>query len=293
MSKSVAFYGFLESVLPRTTLWRLGRFLYLGARRELKNNPETNGEYALLRSFLARLGGQTGPATVCDIGANFGHWSIEAIAAAESSGLTLDLHLFEPAPDQRKRLEGNLASIDTTRHSYTVHEAALADQDGELPFAITGSDSGNSALLAGDAQGDASVITVPVTTLDALMKAKGIERVAFAKVDTEGNDFNVVLGAQDAFSRKAIAVMQIEYNWRWLDFGHFLKKVFTLVQPLGYRIGKVTGHGVEFYDQWHPELDRMIETNFVIVDEQCADLVEGTRYKFAKANVPQAIKGTQ
>lgn len=117
--------------------------------------------------------------------------------------------------------------------------------------------------------------------------------VLFAKVDTEGNDFNVVLGAQAAFKSKSIAIMQIEYNWRWLEFGHFLRKVFEFVTPYGYRIGKLTGKGVEFYKDWHPELDRMIETNFVIVDASRMHLIDGLEYDFSNANVSQPTSGTK
>lgn len=288
MSKSVAVYGILERLVPRKTLWRLGRFLYLGARRELKNHPEINGEYNLLRDMIARNSDKTS-ATVCDIGANFGHWSIEAMKAGTQHGVSLAVHLFEPAPDQRQRLEDNLAKQDCAGHTTLAHSAALADKEGELPFVITGSESGNSALVAGEVDEDLAVIKVPVATLDATIAEHNVGPILLAKVDTEGNDFNVLLGAQDAMARKAITAIQIEYNWRWIEFGHFLKKVFDLVTPLGYCVGKITGRGVEYYEEWHPELDRMIETNFVIVDREKLAMVPGTHYRFTKANVPQAV----
>jgi hypothetical protein len=44
---------------------------------------------------------------------------------------------------------------------------------------------------------------------------------------------------------------------------HLLKDVFDLVEPHGYRLGKLTRHGVESYPHWDPELETFIEGNYV------------------------------
>ena len=33
-------------------------------------------------------------------------------------------------------------------------------------------------------------------------------------LDTEGNDFNVILGCQEMFENEKIVALQFEYNWR-------------------------------------------------------------------------------
>ena len=39
--------------------------------------------------------------------------------------------------------------------------------------------------------------------------------------------------------------------------------MFELVQPIGYKLGKVTPKGIEFYEAWDPELETYREGNYV------------------------------
>jgi len=36
-----------------------------------------------------------------------------------------------------------------------------------------------------------------------------------------------------------------------------------LLQPRGYRLGKLTPKGVEFYPRWDPDLETFVEGNYV------------------------------
>ena len=56
---------------------------------------------------------------------------------------------------------------------------------------------------------------VPVTTVDNELSARGWQDVDFLKIDTEGYDLNVLLGASDLLARKGVKVVQFEYNATW------------------------------------------------------------------------------
>ena len=56
---------------------------------------------------------------------------------------------------------------------------------------------------------------------------------------------------------------QFEYNHRWILGRFFLRDAFELVQAFGYRVGKLTPRGVEFYPGWDPELETFVEGNYV------------------------------
>ena len=58
--------------------------------------------------------------------------------------------------------------------------------------------------------------------------------------------------------REAIGVLQFEYNWRWIPFGHTLKEVFDFLAGRPYLLGRLTADGVEYYADWHPEPDPRI-----------------------------------
>jgi hypothetical protein len=42
-----------------------------------------------------------------------------------------------------------------------------------------------------------------------------------------------------------------------------LKDAFELLLPLGYKLGKITGKGLEFYPDWHFELESFREGNYL------------------------------
>src|SRR5205814_1103726 len=88
------------------------------------------------------------------------------------------------------------------------------------------------------------------------------------KIDTEGNDLEVLHGAKGLLQAGGIEMLQFEYNHRWITARRFLLDVFELLTPLGYRLGKVTGSGIEFYAKWDFELESFREGNYLAVKDR-------------------------
>jgi hypothetical protein len=108
-------------MVGRDLVWRVGRFFYLGARRELVNDPATNGEYALIKRVFDALlnehrlsGATSAPREIVfiDVGANIGEWTCRALAEAENAGLSAitRVHAFEPAPALKTELGDRFAA---------------------------------------------------------------------------------------------------------------------------------------------------------------------------------------
>ncbi|HKT54434.1 MAG TPA: hypothetical protein VJP88_08275, partial [Caulobacteraceae bacterium] len=69
---SLALHAGIERAIGRSLTWRLGRWLYLGSRRELINDPHLNGEYALQAWLLEAAAARGAPLVFIDVGANLG-----------------------------------------------------------------------------------------------------------------------------------------------------------------------------------------------------------------------------
>jgi hypothetical protein len=93
--------------------------------------------------------------------------------------------------------------------------------------------------------------TIVLTSVDSFLRSTGVEAVAMAKIDTEGFDPAVLAGAVDSRREGRIEVVQFEYNWRWLLNHACLRDVFELISDKPDRLGRLTGHCVEFFDAWH------------------------------------------
>ncbi len=268
--------------MPRRLLWQLGRFLYQGARRELLNAPERNGEYDLIAKLAPHWQKLPGNLHFLDVGANFADWSVRLLDELGDDGPRAHITAFEPAPSQADRAERALAATHNGKMASVVRSAVGA-HTGEVSFVITGDETGNSSIASDQAETGGG-ITVPCTTLDQFIAPECLS-IQMIKVDTEGNDFNVIEGAKTLFEAQKIEVLQFEYNSCWIAFHRHLRDVFEQMAGTGYVIGNLSYSGIELHREWHPELERFFETNFVILRE---DLIapSGAKYvKFTDSNV--------
>jgi FkbM family methyltransferase len=255
-----------------------------------------NGEYLLqgawAQSRAAKASATAGETLeIADVGANVGAWSAHLIGDLGRAGVeAYRIRAFEPAPVQRAAL-ASLCRMAIEEARLTVDPRGVAAAPGQASFSVISATSGANALVSqnGAAAGDQAV-EIDVTTLDATCAEENIHRLHLVKVDTEGNDFNVILGARGLFDREAIEILQFEYNWRWVAFGRMLSDVFAFLSDRPYRLGRLCPDGVEFYDDWHPELERFIETNYVIAHRDALDGLPHWRAVFDGANTAVRIR---
>lgn len=147
-----------------------------------------------------------------DIGANAGNWTVEL---AERFSET---HAFEPNPQAFHMLRGRLAA----RANVRLCEFAVGDDVGDMVLRLYPNHAHASAYLDGELDtmprgGVMGRIKVPLVSLDAL----GYEwrPVDFVKVDTEGSERDVMLGAYRtiAASRPNLLIeVHTEDNRYWI-----------------------------------------------------------------------------
>ena len=247
----------LERMIGRRQMVRASRFLLNYARRDGPNQISSNGERVVQRAALAAAADR---AVVFDVGANLGQWS-SSLIGQNTRGL--DLHVFEPAGECMRSLEHSLASTELLE--VFLNQQAVSDIDGEAtlykPHEFAGSSSLHSTTLPCDAVGLRE--SVHTCTLDTYCRDHDIFHIDLLKIDAEGHDFSVLRGAAGLLERRAIDLIQFEYNYRWISSRHYLKDVFDLASPWGYDVGKVTGKGIEWYPAWSSQLETLIEGNYV------------------------------
>jgi FkbM family methyltransferase len=260
----------------RPFAWRLGRFLYRWGRREGANRPRTNGEYWLVEQMVSRSQGD--PLVLLDIGANKGEWSAGALRALGRHRKGGDIHAFDPAAATFEYLSRRFQDEE----SVTPHHLGLSDRSGQAGLHVLGPLAGRSSLhpAAGS-----SPETVRLRSLDELVAQLGIRHISMVKSDTEGHDLTVLKGARESLRAGRVDIWQFEYNHRWLLNNASLMAVFELIEELPYRLGKLYGNGIELYDEWHFELDRYIETNYVLLRIGSGYEELGTAMRFDRFNV--------
>jgi FkbM family methyltransferase len=253
-------------IVGRRQVVRAARYTLNRARLDLPNEPTTNGEYDVQRWVLGATAPNQ-PVTVFDIGANVGDWSRAMLDQAVRTGHAdnVALHVFEPDGYAHSRLSTQLPS------GVRINRLAVSDRTGPLTFYTVAPGAGtNSAYATSTGHVASTAENVIATTIDEYRRVNDIGRINLAKIDTEGHDFLVLVGAEVSLRNQAIDMVQFEYNHRWVYARHFLKDVFDLVVPYGYVVGKVTPHGIEVYPHWDPDLETFVEGNYLACTAQLA-----------------------
>jgi FkbM family methyltransferase len=252
--------------LGRRTVVRVAHYVLSRARMDYLNDLASNGESALQR-WVLRFSEPGERVHVADVGANVGRWSASMVAAAAEADRSADLllHAFEPDPAAFSRLA---RALDGTPAS--LSKMAVSDQIGTSPFHVVAPAAGTNSMHPVPGASLATVENVVTTTLDSYAERCDVPRFALVKVDAEGHDLAVLRGARGLLADHRIAVAQFEYNHRWIFARCFLRDAFEFLTASGYRIGKLTPRGVEFYPAWDADLETFVEGNYLACDPEAA-----------------------
>ena len=254
----------MRSLLGRPRLVRIARMLTRGARLDGENRINNNGERLVIQVALKHASQSGENTVVIDCGANIGDYTAEVARQATDLNVThLSIHAFEPASVTFRSLEESAGKI-SSQISVIVNQMALSDSPGNLKLHVVHEKAGVNSLVQTDISPVAYSETVSVNTLDAYCESREIENVLLLKIDTEGNDFNVLAGANKMMNQGRIELVQFEYNYRWIYARKYLRDVFELIKGKEFCLGKVTNSGIEFYRDWHPELETFAEGNYLI-----------------------------
>lgn len=260
----------------RRFAWRLGRKLYCWAREDLANNPLRNGEYWLIDRVVETCESKS---LFVDVGANVGDWSMRALDASDAAQRGLRVVAFEPSSPTRAIMQQRSSG----RNDLEILPFALSSSKGEANFYANAVGSGTNSLSA---RSGPLVETVTLISLDEFLAQRANSHVSLLKVDTEGFDMSVLEGAARSLAEGLIDVVQFEYNWRWLANQASLLTVFNFMADKPYWIGKLSPTSLCIYEEWHFELDRYFENNYVLIKRGHPLERQARRISFDDSNCP-------
>jgi FkbM family methyltransferase len=142
--------------------------------------------------------------TALDVGANVG-W--HALLMATQVGSSGHVYAFEPNDSTRARLTQGIALNQLTQ--VAVDSRAVSDRIGRAGFEAPQAGDvwdGTGRLTATDADG-----SVACVTLDAFVAERGIDRLAFMKIDVEGWELSVLRGGRRTLETLGPAIV-FEYD---------------------------------------------------------------------------------
>jgi FkbM family methyltransferase len=158
-----------------------------------------------------------------DVGANVGSYTILACSAVGARG-----YAFEPIPSTHSRLVENLR-LNCLEQKVRHPNVGIGETSGELLFTADG-DTVNHALAEGETCAD--TVSVEVTTLDTVLKD---ESPSLIKIDVEGFEKPVLLGAQSILSNTSLHSVIMELNGSGERYGFDESTILEMMLDHGFR----------------------------------------------------------
>lgn len=170
-----------------------------------------------------------------DIGAHVGYFTLLFRLAVGETGRVF---AFEPLAETYRRLLHNVM-INGFANVQPL-PLAVAKQPGTAFFHINRENEGASSLLGGDG---GEQVPVQVTSLDTLFRENLGIRPRLMKIDVEGAEMDVLLGAEKWFDRQGPDVVIVEIGRSGLAFaGANEWDIRQFFERRGYRAGVINGN---------------------------------------------------
>ena len=176
-----------------------------------------------------------------DVGANVGRMSVLFSRLVGQEG---EVHAFEPSIRTFRDLEENCAELE--HRNVVLNQLALSDQPGIVHLWVYDDEHSSWSTLADRPLKDYGIEVEPVTieeveatTIDAYCQQEAIPKIDLLKIDVEGAEYQVLLGAQRMLSERRISCCIFEFGPPTYDMGNDPSDIQAYLNQLQYRLRNV------------------------------------------------------
>jgi FkbM family methyltransferase len=199
-------------IFARRFFFRINKVLFDFSLRGLGVlNYETeklSGEDYFLHKLLPTIINKERP-VLFDVGANVGDYS----KSLREEYPNARIYAFEPHPRTFSYLKSNLASSNVKLYNIALGENPgefvlydRADQDGSQHASLF------EAVISEIHKQNTTKFSVTVDTMDEFCRREEISEIDFLKIDTEGNELQVLNGAKELITNMRLSIIQFEFN---------------------------------------------------------------------------------
>lgn len=175
---------------------------------------------------------------VFDVGANAGQSAIKFLSGFPAA----TIYSFEPSDITFRKLE---SALRCHRRVQAI-QLALGASSGEARLVHEGTSMMFRLLDDTEDAQPSTIEQVKLSTVDDFCRQRGIERIDFLKVDTEGRDLEVLHGARRMLQDQRIALVQVEAGMNPRNRRHIAIEAFKrFLEPRGYFLFGIYGQWPE------------------------------------------------
>lgn len=199
---------------------------------------EDSGEVSVIHRFIRE---NRRNLFVFDVGANKGQF-LNLVVSHLGSHLG-EIHSFEPAHATFEALARNAPKRDGVH----LNNFGLSHQPGTAQLFYDKESSGLASLTKRDLSfrniAFENQETVQLSSVDDYCRANLIEKIDWLKLDVEGHELDVLKGAAEMFSRKAVNLVTFEFGGCNIDTRTYFRDFFNFFREQGMTIHRITPNG--------------------------------------------------
>lgn len=229
MQKIIDIYIFL---FARKYFLKLNKFLYRLSLAGLGilnyKTTKVSGEKAFVEKIITDESG-----VVIDVGANVGDYIGELIKVNKN----IIIHAFEPHPLTFLKLTENTKNY----RNVFIYNKGASSKCGFLNLYDYGSNDGSEHAslfpdVISEIHGAKSVTSheVELINLDSFIEVNNILRISLLKIDTEGNELEVIRGCAKSIASGKIKVIHFEFNEMNVASRVFFKDFWVILSQYNF-----------------------------------------------------------
>jgi FkbM family methyltransferase len=206
--------------------------LIIGYHITTLSDFEKNGEKKIMEYIVQNS------KTIIEVGANTGQYLEQLTKLIEQYKKEVSIHTFEPAIHTFKILKENFKNYKNIQ----CYSIALSNTTGKAMFYQTEQLGEMSSLIQRTKESYQDHYEVELNTIDNLFG--NLPTIDFIKIDTEGNDFNVLKGASNLLEQEKIKYIQFEYGDNWRFAGSSLINCIEFLEKYNYQVFLIRPDGL-------------------------------------------------
>lgn len=178
---------------------------------------------------------------VFDVGANTGELTL---LFSRFVGPTGQVHAFEASPETFTRLK---SIVDLAGNkNIQLNSCAVADRVGTVQLHIYDRQHAGWTTLADRPLANYGIDLMPVkteeveaTTVDAYCERNGINQIDLLKIDVEGAEYQVLLGAEKILREQRVKCCVFEFGQTTFDMGVRPEQIQDIMNRCGYTVENI------------------------------------------------------
>jgi len=216
-------------LFARNIFFKVNRFLFKISTHGLGIGNYTNHLISGEKYFISRLviSNKLKKGVIFDIGANKGDYS----KFIRNNNVDIPIYAFEPHPTTFKVL------MESTLHLndfHIINKGLGVTKKNSKIYDYKNNEGSQHASLYKDViekihNSEAKETNIEIITIDEFVEENKIVEISLLKIDTEGNELDVLLGAKKSLGKGLVNIIQFEFNSMNVISRTYLKDFINLL----------------------------------------------------------------